>query len=479
VSVDAIIPGAVGADAPARDLNDSDRRLITESLAAGQAWEYAAALCNGSKHRFAGSTGEAAAARYLALTLGEIGLSCVAREAFQIQGWQRGVAQLDVLSPELQRLHPLALAGTASAAVEGELSDAGYGTEEEFAALGEMTRGRLVLVRNGWPAWLKRPMHRGEKTIRAGRYGASALIIMNMEPGLLPLVGAHGFAEAIRPPAAAVSYEEGWLLASAAERGATRVRLSIQNLSRPASSQNVMAKLRGQAWPDRYLLLGAHYDSHDIAPGAVDNAGGVAVMVEAMRLLSHVGLGRSVRVVAFGAEEVGLLGSEAYVMQHAAELDGIDLMLNLDCAGGPGAKEMALDDWPELWTALRAPLAGVPDMSLTNWTPSIHSDHYPFMIAGVPTAELTGGQPYVLGRFTHTAADTLDKLNRLDLQAEALRVARTVARLSWVAPWTGRRRTPDQVRGVLTRAGLVDQLAQEGRYPFGRTQEQSASGNAR
>ncbi len=118
-------------------------------------------------------------------------------------------------------------------------------------------------------------------------------------------------------------------------------------------------------------------------------------------------------------------------------------------------------------------------MSLTNWTPSVHSDHYPFMIAGVPTAEVTGGQPYVLGRFTHTAADTLDKLNRLDLQAEALRVARTVARLSWVAPWTGRRRTPDQVRAVLTRAGLVDQLAQEGRYPFGRTQEESASGNAR
>ncbi len=99
-----------------------------------------------------------------------------------------------------------------------------------------------------------------------------------------------------------------------------------------------MAELRGQAWPDRYLLLGAHYDSHDIAPGAVDNAGGVAVMVEAMRLLSHVGLGRSVRVVAFGAEEVGLLGSEAYVRQHTAEFDGIDLMLNLDSRGGPAPR---------------------------------------------------------------------------------------------------------------------------------------------
>ena len=106
MTADTIVSGAVEADAPVRDWNDSDRRLITESLGAGQAWEYAAALCNGSKHRFAGSTGEAAAARYLALTLGEIGLSCVACEAFQIQGWQRGAAQLDVLSPEPQRLHP-------------------------------------------------------------------------------------------------------------------------------------------------------------------------------------------------------------------------------------------------------------------------------------------------------------------------------------------------------------------------------------
>jgi hypothetical protein len=91
------------------------------------------------------------------------------------------------------------------------------------------------------------------------------------------------------------------------------------------------------------------------------------------------------------------------------------------------------------------------------------------MIAGVPTAGMTGGQPYPHARFTHTAADTLDKLDPTNLQTEALRVARTVARLSWLSPWLALRRTRDQVQTALAKAGLLDQLAQEGRYPFGES----------
>ncbi len=469
MTTEICVPDVAAANTPKRDWSGCDRILITESVSTGQAWEFAAALCSWSDHRFAGSSGEALAAGNLASILERLGLSRGGRDTFQIRGWERGTAQLEVLAPASRHLHPLALAGTVSAHVEGELLDAGYGTEDDFAALGAKVQGRLVLVRNGGPTWLKRPVHRGEKTARAGRYGAGAVIIMNMEAGLLPLVGTHGFAEVRRPPAAAVSYEEGWLLAKLAERGDVRVCLSMSNLSRSASSQNVMAELPGQTWPERYVLLGAHYDSHDVAPGAIDNAGGVAVMLEVMRLLSHIELGRSVRAVAFGAEELGLLGSKAYVAQHAEELDTIDLMLNLDCAGGPGAKDLTLDDLPELCAALRPSLRSIADIGLANWIAGIHSDHYPFMIAGVPTAGLTGGQPYLHARFTHTAADTLDKLDPTNLQTEALRVARTVARLSWLSPWPALRRTRDQVQTVLAKAGLLDQLAQEGRYPFGES----------
>ena len=68
----------------------------------------------------------------------------------------------------------------------------------------------------------------------------------------------------------------------------------------------------------------------------------------------------------------------------------------------------------------------------------------------------------------HTAADTLDKVEARHLQAEALRVARAMLRLSWVEEWPANRRAPADVKRVLDDAGLLKELAYEGRFPFGK-----------
>lgn len=85
-------------------------------------------------------------------------------------------------------------------------------------------------------------------------------------------------------------------------------------------SFNVVAEIPGSdpKLRDEIVMLGAHFDSWHAGTGATDNAAGVAVMMEAMRVLkaARVPLRRTVRVALWTGEEQGLLGSRAYVKEH-------------------------------------------------------------------------------------------------------------------------------------------------------------------
>ena len=77
-------------------------------------------------------------------------------------------------------------------------------------------------------------------------------------------------------------------------------------------------------------MIGAHLDSVPLSPGANDNASGVATVLEVARLLAEVPTARSIHFVAFGAEELGLVGSGYYVATRTLSVRG---MVNLDMVG--------------------------------------------------------------------------------------------------------------------------------------------------
>ncbi len=83
---------------------------------------------------------------------------------------------------------------------------------------------------------------------------------------------------------------------------------------------NTLAEIRGSSKADEIVMLGAHMDSWHSGTGASDNAAGVAVMMEAMRILKAVGAKpkRTIRVALWSGEEQGLIGSQAYVARHFA-----------------------------------------------------------------------------------------------------------------------------------------------------------------
>jgi aminopeptidase YwaD len=108
------------------------------------------------------------------------------------------------------------------------------------------------------------------------------------------------------------------------------MRLLVDTLSETRTTVNVVATKRGATRPEEIIVVGGHYDSVPAAPGANDNASGVAATLEAARLLANVRLNHTVQFVAFAAEELGLFGSAAFAAERR---QGVVAMVNLDMVG--------------------------------------------------------------------------------------------------------------------------------------------------
>lgn len=94
-------------------------------------------------------------------------------------------------------------------------------------------------------------------------------------------------------------------------------------------SENIVAVKTGQT--EKTIVLGAHYDSVDIGNGVDDNASGIAVVLEVANLLKNMETPQTVEFIFFGAEEVGLCGSDYHVSQMTdQEIANTVLMMNFD-----------------------------------------------------------------------------------------------------------------------------------------------------
>lgn len=101
------------------------------------------------------------------------------------------------------------------------------------------------------------------------------------------------------------------------------------------TSYNVIVEKPGSE-PNKWIIVGAHFDSVDEGPGANDNGSGVVATLEIARLIKDIDTRVGVRIINFGAEEDGLLGSRHYVANTLADEteEEIQLMFNLDQIGG-------------------------------------------------------------------------------------------------------------------------------------------------
>ena len=262
-----------------------------------------------------------------------------------------------------------------------------------------------------------------------------------------------------------VSYEEGNYLARLLRRkGNVKVKLETRCKNLNVDTWNVVADLPSAGDDDEMLVYGAHYEGHDIAVGALDDATGAVCVMEVARVLSQERehLKRPMRFLLFGSEEIGLFGSRAYVEQHPEEMDRIRFMLNFDAAGRAGRQGFILHGWPGLETFFEG-IADAIGVDIPIWQRvSPYSDHWPFLLKGVPTA--TMGDPEEARRrggrgFGHTMYDTVDKAD-LRVQRECVANSTLAAvRIANADDWPVSHRSQEEIDALVERMGYGGTVA--------------------
>lgn len=195
---------------------------------------------------------------------------------------------------------------------------------------------------------------------------------------------------------------------------ASKVKVELITEDIELTSHNVVVTLEGTKYPDEIISFGAHYDSVPFSTGVYDNGAGSVIIMELLRHFKENPPMRTVKFVWYGSEEVGLLGSQAYLKAHEEELKKHLLMINVDVAGSILGKEMALVTAERSLVDYIDHMAKIKGFPLKVEQDIYSSDSTAFADAGIPSVTFCRFAPHG-GAFIHTRNDIMDFLS-----AEAL-----------------------------------------------------------
>lgn len=385
--------------------------------------------------RWSGTPEESQAAGWLARRLEEIGLERVGLESFEYNGWRDDETGLTVMiegqPPEtIPVISHIFSPPTPPGGLEAPLVYVGAGRRRQFEAVEDRIKGSFVLCETTpWPIFFKGFEAAASPIKSSIDYGAAGFVLMGYTPGAGPRVGCCSRGKMGAIPCVGIGKEEGEFLKRTLDRGRV-VTLGLD--SRTGIETRNGSNVVGEIGPDGrdLILLTAHYDGHRIGRGAQDNASGVVSLLEAARVLASMreNLHSTIRVVFFAAEELGLLGSEAYVVRHQEELERIKFMLNVDIAWPPFG--LVVQASPELAGAVREwnRRSGM-NLNIQEKL-DMGSDHEPFVKKGVPAIVYEGAAGP--GEFPnpHTGVDTFEKVDIDGVKKAASTIGRVVADLA-------------------------------------------------
>jgi len=421
---------------------EAERKLIGDIWQNNEIHENMLVMADEIGSRFAGTPSEKEAQRYMVGKLKEYGYADARVEPFNYYGWKRGPVKLEMTSPAEREFEAISLAMSPGGEVEAEVIDLGTGSPEEFEVVDPKdVEGKIVMCSSATSPKGKR-VHRRTKYGYAVEYGAVGFIFMNHNPGQLPPTGS------LRPsyrmggeiPGVGVSLETGSHLLRLAKDKRLRVRLSDESKVIPdTESANIVAELPGET--DEWIVVGGHYDGHDIATGAMDNLSGTVVTMELARAFKSLKgkLRRGIRFVCFACEEIGVTGSTCYVADHVEDMPKTSIMVNLELGGlayKEGTQHAAFTVYqpPEMKDWLKDFLEETKYPTEILEGTSAASDHWPFYMQGVPCIYMhaeTSIQQLIVGRgWGHTTADTMDKVDPRNLQEGSMLMARLLLRLA-------------------------------------------------
>jgi len=380
-------------------------------------------------HRLTGSENGAKAEAYAYNLLKSYGCD-VKYQPFEVESWNRKTISVKVgpSSSELATVRAVTLAHSPVAAnVTAAIIDVGNGLEADYQLLGDKVKGKIALIYLGvLPGSPKGTgsLHRSEKTAIATKYGAVGVIIINTVKNGVLLTGTASVTGKLIPiPAVCIGLESGMALKEKLKTDNQIASIEMTNFSGLIKARNVIATFKGTEFPKEKIVVGGHLDSWDLATGAIDNGIGSFSVIDMARTFKQLNLKtkRTVEFVLFMGEEQGLLGSKAYVNQAKQNktLDQVSFMLNYDMTNDPKGFSTSREELEPLFKGWGADVVKI-DTNFKNLFlagASLHSDHQPFMLEGIPTGGGAGGRlPNNSGPYYHSDGDVFKLVDEQGLK---------------------------------------------------------------
>ena len=432
------------------------RRIYTEALVHGQAFENLRALVTTSPGRLAGSKSLERAVVWGEQTLTALKLDRVYQQDVMVPHWERGAKEsvAIVTATSSVPLTAVALGGSVPTPPEGVAAEVvEVKSLDELEKLGrEKLAGKIVFFNRAMnPEYISTGRAYGEAgdarnrgPAAAAKFGVVGVLTRSLTLALddIPHTGATTYTPGQpKIPAAALSTlaadRLSVALATAARTGAHfLVSIKINSQWFPdALSHNVIGEIRGSEFPGEIILVGGHLDSWDIAPGAHDDGAGVVQSIEVLRLFRVLGLQprHTLRCVLFTNEENGTAGSTAYASLAKDAHEKHVFAVETDNGGfqprgfNLGSTQGNAHERAARWRPLFEPYGILSFVKGQGGT-----DVNPLLVQGCTVAGLTpDSQRYF--DYHHTAIDTLDKVNPRELHLGAA----SLAALIWLVDTQG------------------------------------------
>lgn len=462
-------------------------RIREEGLQRSRVMEFEGYIADVLGARLTNSRDMQRAQRWVQSEMTRIGLTNVAAEPYMDYGvtWDNEYVSVHLLEPDYTPMVGYPIAHTASTKGR-QVADAvivDLVVRQDLAKYRGTLKGKAVLVTppvpidvaalaRGVPRLTDRDLEVIERTVvvpqravaprpvpnpellsadeKVAFYAAEGVaVVLQSESGWLGAV--RGFS---RPGARTDQWSRAGVLASPAMVAITpehynrmyriikrnipvKVDVEVRNAigERVEKAANLVGEIAGTDLADEVVMIGAHLDTWHASPNASDNTSGVAVMLEAARILKAVGAKprRTIRIALWSGEEQGLFGSRAYVRQHfGSAMDSavglkpaaekFSAYFNQDYGAGQ-YRGIYLQGNERARAQLTAWMGPFRDLGMTVVSNlSLGStDHVAFDEAGLPGFQFL--QDHIPGTGGHTNLDFYDTIQAEDLMKNAVIVA--------------------------------------------------------
>ena len=355
-----------------------------ESFDSVSAYSFVRKLVNEIGNRESGTDSERQAAEMIKAWFEGFGLSNVHMEEFEVKTSR--ILKEEALLPDGTRLKCSAAGNSLSTPPEG--------IEGEVEMLESTSPETLKKIKNKIAAATMILYQKDFNKILDA--GATALIYTSSAP-LAPTIYRSIRSEWVEKqniPAVAMAHDDVLNLL----KGPKRLKIITKVERITAKSQNVIGEVPGTL-ENEDILAGGHYDTVRSVKGAHDNAAGTAIVLELARIFAKEKLTRTLKLAAWGSEELGLRGS-FYHAEQQENTKNLRLYLNFDVhgilLGGTNATVLGPEDLKSL-LRFTAKELGIP-LPITSELAPGGSDHMPMTFYGVPSVYLSrrGGAAQIM-----------------------------------------------------------------------------------